>query len=853
MVQGVLFLLTILTVGIWVAMSWKSHSMKTQAILTWVDFFSATVFLLDLSYRWIFRAPGEYDGALHYVKVNWYDFPSLVTDVPGITSAGSLNVLSLARLVRMLRIFKMFRVIRLYYGVTRQQAVLSLILKHEHVWQALFCFALIASTGVVIKLVEDDYQDDFSNFWNVLWFCLVSVTTVGYGDMSPTNWAARILAMVLMLSGIGLIGVLTAKMGDRVRDSGFDQGLLQKQWMKMNEGKWLVSEEVLRSGTLFNPLLSTFKPYQSANCGALECIHPQRLQRDLQDSVSLTLIHNDSHTHYRFHNNCFACDECGRGRGSASEGVCWVIVKSKALQLRNQTGMRRSPSKVRGRLPSELDEKEKDEKEKDRDPYASEYMFRDRLYLHHTCLLEARGLIGPLEDLETESLNVEGLRGRNEALNGSYLRQATAPDESDAFSVVFNHKHNACYIRSVFKDVAEDDDDDENPNDHYWQLVNAEGEVVATAARLVGAWQLPGDEDKRLPVVVSDPAILTAWWNIAHDPLTDVPVRKLVMYYASCRTRAVFDDLLKTKGQDPWGGGGGGKFASARSRTMLVGMEQQMRRMGNQIRAVREMDARRAGLKVPCDHVDRLNVVMMSNIKDPSMVKDYKLLIAQLEYIIFRKPLSHPCSNTLAKAFALKEVLKISRGLKRPKDDVSDWGGFDDEDYDWSDMVETTLGEMDKALADHEVQLLENFVAIRTELEHLVLSYERVMMCRWAWDHLSWPDWQNASRRPERAKKVPVEMPPAPVDRMQYCAVEGIVLDPLSTSLEKHQLRSGMTKAAQLSKQAEAEHAFPSPLQQRPHRRASPFAGTPVRTVKPVSGPQYRRGGVTSQNSFSTR
>ncbi len=48
------------------------------------------------------------------------------------------------------------------------------------------------------------------NYGNALWWAIVTVTTVGYGDRYPLTPGGRIVATVLMLVGIGLIGVLTA-------------------------------------------------------------------------------------------------------------------------------------------------------------------------------------------------------------------------------------------------------------------------------------------------------------------------------------------------------------------------------------------------------------------------------------------------------------------------------------------------------------------------------------------------------------------------------------------------------------------------------------------------------------------
>ncbi len=57
-----------------------------------------------------------------------------------------------------------------------------------------------------IILLEDG---DLSDVGNAIWWTIVTITTVGYGDYSPSSIPGRILAVIIMFSGIGLISVLT--------------------------------------------------------------------------------------------------------------------------------------------------------------------------------------------------------------------------------------------------------------------------------------------------------------------------------------------------------------------------------------------------------------------------------------------------------------------------------------------------------------------------------------------------------------------------------------------------------------------------------------------------------------------
>jgi voltage-gated potassium channel len=51
---------------------------------------------------------------------------------------------------------------------------------------------------------------EFKSFWDGVWWAIVTVTTVGYGDIAPTGVAGRLIAIVVMLMGIGFLAVLTA-------------------------------------------------------------------------------------------------------------------------------------------------------------------------------------------------------------------------------------------------------------------------------------------------------------------------------------------------------------------------------------------------------------------------------------------------------------------------------------------------------------------------------------------------------------------------------------------------------------------------------------------------------------------
>jgi voltage-gated potassium channel len=86
------------------------------------------------------------------------------------------------------------------------------ILKHHSLFRVLIAAAgtLFLGAWLVLLFEENAKGSNIHSYPEALWWAIVTVTTVGYGDRYPVSAGGRAVAVVLMLVGIGLIGVLTA-------------------------------------------------------------------------------------------------------------------------------------------------------------------------------------------------------------------------------------------------------------------------------------------------------------------------------------------------------------------------------------------------------------------------------------------------------------------------------------------------------------------------------------------------------------------------------------------------------------------------------------------------------------------
>jgi voltage-gated potassium channel len=86
------------------------------------------------------------------------------------------------------------------------------ILLHRGLFRVLIVAAVLLFLGAWLVLLSEENAkgSNIHNYGDALWWGIVTVTTVGYGDRYPVTALGRAVAVVLMLVGIGLIGVLTA-------------------------------------------------------------------------------------------------------------------------------------------------------------------------------------------------------------------------------------------------------------------------------------------------------------------------------------------------------------------------------------------------------------------------------------------------------------------------------------------------------------------------------------------------------------------------------------------------------------------------------------------------------------------
>lgn len=75
---------------------------------------------------------------------------------------------------------------------------------------ALYLATTLYFASLTFYTFEQGVNPNVNNYFDAVWWSIITVTTVGYGDIAPVTIAGRVIAIVLILGGMGLFSVITA-------------------------------------------------------------------------------------------------------------------------------------------------------------------------------------------------------------------------------------------------------------------------------------------------------------------------------------------------------------------------------------------------------------------------------------------------------------------------------------------------------------------------------------------------------------------------------------------------------------------------------------------------------------------
>jgi voltage-gated potassium channel len=181
-------------------------SESTLKLLSVYDNVICVIFLIDFSINLI-QSPKKSD---YFIKDRgWLDLLGSIPSLGLFANAGKY-----AGLLRLARLSRLARIARLMRGENRK-ALIKDILENRSQYAAFITILLaliVLTTSSVLVLQFESHSPDANimNGGDALWYAIVTITTVGYGDLYPVTTAGRIAATFIMFAGVGIIGALAS-------------------------------------------------------------------------------------------------------------------------------------------------------------------------------------------------------------------------------------------------------------------------------------------------------------------------------------------------------------------------------------------------------------------------------------------------------------------------------------------------------------------------------------------------------------------------------------------------------------------------------------------------------------------
>ena len=147
-----------------------------------------------------------------------------------------LRILRALRMIRLLKFSRYFKVMNLLLGVLKEEK--------QSFLAAMFLLTiamLIASTGIYI-FEQDAQPDKFGSIPESMWWAVATLTTVGYGDVTPITPMGKLFGALITIIGIGTVALPSG-----ILASGFSDQLKRRQSKYENELSKALQDGVISS------------------------------------------------------------------------------------------------------------------------------------------------------------------------------------------------------------------------------------------------------------------------------------------------------------------------------------------------------------------------------------------------------------------------------------------------------------------------------------------------------------------------------------------------------------------------------------------------------------------------------
>ena len=178
-----------------------------------VDLIICVVFAVDFAKRL-----RQGDSARAFLKRNWYE---LLAMIPAVALDLLVGMPILSAGLRALRLVRFVRVVLVAARLKRTFSVAGRFIERSQlVYLVIITAGVVLAAAFAVLAIEFRFEESPVNgISDALWWSLSTVTTVGYGDVVPATPLGRIIGMLLMVVGIGVMAALISQVSAALVES----------------------------------------------------------------------------------------------------------------------------------------------------------------------------------------------------------------------------------------------------------------------------------------------------------------------------------------------------------------------------------------------------------------------------------------------------------------------------------------------------------------------------------------------------------------------------------------------------------------------------------------------------------
>lgn len=249
--QLAMMVLSFVSVILVLTMAFGHLDRETQRLLLMIDTGICLIFLSQFFYGLIKARDKRY-----FLKHHWIDF---IASIPAIEA---FRIARVFQILRVIRLISMSRSLLMPLIKQRRQTTLASLL--------LAMILILTLSSIVILLVEANTPGaNIRTAEQALWWAIVTISTVGYGDFYPTSPVGHIVGALVIISGVSFFGVISGYMAsvfmapeDNERQESHEEKIaleleqalkrmeLNQQKMEQNQAKILAEITNLRQELL---------------------------------------------------------------------------------------------------------------------------------------------------------------------------------------------------------------------------------------------------------------------------------------------------------------------------------------------------------------------------------------------------------------------------------------------------------------------------------------------------------------------------------------------------------------------------------------------------------------------------